>query len=99
MKAESVKLPHSRQDEVFIEQLGDEMLVYDAKRRCAHRLNSTAAWTWRQCDGRKTVAEVTHLLSNEVQQPVDEELIWLSLETLDQAHLLNTPLQRPAGKS
>jgi hypothetical protein len=99
MKAQSVKLPQARQDELFIEQLGDEMLVYDAKRLCAHRLNSTAAWTWRHCDGRKTVAEATKMLSDEVQQPVDEELVWLSLETLDRAHLLSTPLQRPSGKS
>src|SRR3954454_746436 len=97
MKAKSVKLPQARQDELFIEQLGDELVVYDAKHHCAHRLNPTAAWMWRHCDGRKTVAETTQLLADELQQPVDEELVWLSLETLDKAHLLSAPLQRPSG--
>jgi hypothetical protein len=99
MKARSVKLPQARQDELFIEPLGDELVVYDAKHHCAHRLNATAAWMWRHCDGRKTVAEARQMLADELQQPVDEELVWLSLETLDTAHLLSAPLQRPSGAS
>jgi hypothetical protein len=97
MRAETGKLPQARQDELFVEQMDEGLLVYDAKHFCAHRLNSTAAWTWRHCDGQKTIAEATRLLADELQQPVDEELVWLSLESLDKARLLSTPLQRPSG--
>jgi len=95
MKTDAEKLPQARQDELFVERMGDELLVYDAKRHSAHRLNPTAAWVWGHCDGQKTIAETTRLLSDELQQPMDEELVWLSLETLDQAHLLSTPLPHP----
>lgn len=97
MKAESVRLPKARQDELFVEQMDEELLVYDARHFRAHRLNPTAAWMWRHCDGQRTVAEATQLLSDELRQPVDEELVWLSLESLDKAHLLSTPLRRPSG--
>jgi Coenzyme PQQ synthesis protein D (PqqD) len=97
MKTKTEKLPQARQDELFVERMGEELLVYDAKRHSAHRLNPTAAWVWSHCDGQKTIAETTRLLSDELQQPMDEELVWLSLETLDQAHLLSTPIQHPPG--
>src|SRR6476646_3932681 len=97
MKTRTGKLPQARQDELFIEELGEELLVYDARHFRAHRLNPTAAWIWRHCDGRKTIAEAARLLADELQQPVDEELVWLGLETLDSAHLLITPLRRPSG--
>lgn len=99
MKAETHKLPQARQNELFIEQLGEELLVYDARHFRAHRLNPTAAWMWRHCDGQRTVAEATQLLSDELRQPVEEELVWLSLESLEKAQLLSAPLQRPSGAS
>jgi hypothetical protein len=97
MKAETWKLPQARHDELFVEQMDEELLVYDAKYQCAHRLNATAAWVWRRCDGQRSVQEATQMLSDELQRPLDEELVWLSLDTLDQAHLLLTPIQRPHG--
>ena len=97
MKNEIGKLPQARQDELFMEQLDEGLLVYDAKHFCAHRLNATAAWVWRRCDGEQTIAETTRLLSEELQQPLDEELVWLSLDTLDKARLLNSPVERPVG--
>ena len=97
MKSETGKLPPARRDDVFFEQIGDELLVYDARHHRAHRLNSMAAWVWHQCDGEKTIAQTTRLLSDQLQQPLDEELVWLSLETLDKSQLLDTPLQRPIG--
>ncbi len=97
MKNEIGKLPQARQDELFMEQLDEGLLVYDAKHFCAHRLNATAAWVWRRCDGEQTIAETTRLLSEELQQPLDEELVWLSLDTLDKARLLSSPVERPVG--
>lgn len=98
MKAKTHKVPQARQDELFIEQLGEELLVYDARHFCAHRLNPTAAWMWRHCDGRTTVAQAAQLLAAELQQSVEEELIWLSLETLERANLLLTPI-KPRGEA
>jgi len=95
MKAETWKLPQARHDELFVEEMDEELLVYDAKYQCAHRLNATAAWVWRRCDGQRSVQEATQMLSDELQRPLDEELVWLSLDTLDQAQLLLTPIQRP----
>ncbi len=99
MKSNSGKLPKARQDELFIEQLDEGLLVYDARNFCAHRLNATAAWVWRHCDGKQAIADTTRLLSAELQQPLDEELVWLSLDTLDKAQLLSSPVQHPVSAS
>ncbi|RYX85687.1 PqqD family protein [bacterium] len=97
MKDETQKLPQARHDELFIEDMDGELLIYDAKHFCAHRLNPTAAWMWRHCDGKRTVSQATQLLSAELNQPVDEELVWLSLDTLNKAQLLLTSPERPSG--
>ncbi|RYX85689.1 PqqD family protein [bacterium] len=97
MRDGTKKLPQARHDELFIEDMDGELLVYDAKHFCAHRLNPTAAWIWRHCDGQHTVAQATQLLSDELNQPVDEELVWLSLDTLDKTRLLVAPPERPSS--
>ena len=88
--------PQARQDRVIVQEVGQELAVYDQARHRAHRLNRTAALVWRHCDGHTTVAEQAALLARE-GLPADEELVWLALEQLDKAQLLSAPLEQPAG--
>ena len=60
-------MPRARQDELVVEELPDETLVYDLKRHEAHCLNRTSALAWRRCDGRTTVAEVAVLLGEGIE--------------------------------
>ena len=43
--------PRARADELVIEELGDELLVYDLRTDAAHSLDASAAAVWRACDG------------------------------------------------
>ncbi len=41
-----------------VEQLGEEICVYDWSRHRVHRLNPAAPSVWPQCDGKTTPAEM-----------------------------------------
>jgi hypothetical protein len=43
--------PHARSNELVVEELGDELLVYDLATDEAHSLSDVAARVWRACDG------------------------------------------------
>jgi hypothetical protein len=43
--------PPVKQSNLLQHELDGEVLLYDADRRVTHRLNETAYYIWRQCDG------------------------------------------------
>ena len=90
-------LPRAREHRLVVQELPDELLVYDLDRHKAHCLNRTAALVWRQCDGQTTVAEMARLVQREVKFPVDEAVVWLAVERLGRAHLLRERVIPPAG--
>jgi hypothetical protein len=81
-------LARARQDDLAIQELPDEVLVYDLRKHKAHCLNQTAAFVWNHCDGNKTVNEIAVLMAEEWGKPVTEEVIWLALKQLSKADLL-----------
>ncbi len=79
------------------QELQGETLVYDLKRHKAHCLNQTAALVWKHCDGRTSVAGIAARMEKELHTPVKEDVIWLALDRLGQAHLLAAGAERKAG--
>ena len=92
-------MPRARQDELVVEELQDETLVYDLERHKARCLNRTAALVWRHCDGRTSVAEVAALLEEQLATPTDEAVVWMALDRLGRAHLLSEPVTLPADRA
>jgi len=90
-------VPRAREDRLVVQELPDEVLVYDLNRHKAHCLNRTAALVWGHCDGQTTVAEMATLLRKELKHPVDEAVVWLALDRLGRAHLLRERVTPPAG--
>jgi Coenzyme PQQ synthesis protein D (PqqD) len=88
-------IPRARKDGLMVQEVGDELLVYDEERKHAHRLNRTAALVWRACDGTRTVAEIAASLREGLNPVADEDLVWLALDQLDAFHLLEEPIKRP----
>ena len=84
--------PQARTTNIVISELPDEELVYDLKTHQAYCLNKTAAVVWKQCDGQRQIKEITEFVKKELGCPVDEALIWLALERLGKANLLETPV-------
>ena len=87
--------PLKRNDSLIIKELPDETLVYDTKLDKAHCLNTTAALVWKNCDGKKTVAELRDVLAAEAGSDVPEEMVWLALDQLKSFKLLSDAPTRP----
>lgn len=91
-------VPAARKDELVIQEVEGETLVYDMKSHKAHCLNRTAALVWKHCDGRRTDAEVARLLEKEQGTPVSSEVVWLAVEQLGKRSLLEDSFE-PAFSS
>ena len=99
METTRALMPRARQDELVVEELQDETLVYDLETHKARCLNRTAALVWRHCDGRTSVSEVAALLEEQSATPTDEAVVWMALDRLDRAHLLSEPVTLPADRA
>ena len=89
------KKPVSRTDELVVQELNGEVLIYDLRENKAFCLNETSALVWQACDGSKTVAEIGKQLGN-------EDLVWLALNDLRKENLVDceaAPLAKFDGMS
>ena len=89
-------LPKARRNKLVIQELPDEVLVYDQERDKAHCLNQTAALVWKQCDGHTDVPTIAARLKDEMKSPVDERMVWFALDQLGRDSLLESPVMAPA---
>ncbi len=80
-------LPVARNDGLRVEQLSDELIVYDVDRHKAHCLSPAAAVVWKNCDGQKTAQELAARLQ-EAGVAADQEMVWMILHRLSKLDLL-----------
>lgn len=88
MKTTEHVLPNARKENLVIEELSDEVLVYDLNLHKAHCLNHTAALVWEHCDGHTSIKQMVEILRTEFSFRIDEELVWLALDQLSKVRLL-----------
>jgi hypothetical protein len=88
--------PKARRDDLLIEELATELLVYDQRSHRAHCLNGSAASVFRSADGNRSVTEIAKAASDNLHASFGEDLTWLALEELDKNDLLESPLARTA---
>lgn len=81
----------TRESYLVVQDLGNEILIYDLKTNKAFCLSETAAIVWRLCDGEKTVAEISKIMSNLLKTPVSEDYVWLAIDDLKRENLLANP--------
>ena len=89
----------ARNNELVVQDLPDEVLVYDLKSHKAHCLNKTAAFIWKHCDGQRTVDEIARLMEKEWHTPVSEDSVWFALNKLSKAELLEERIVLPEAKA
>lgn len=80
--------PRAKAARFVVEELEDEVLVYDPDEDRAHCLNATASFIWRLADGNRDVGELARLLSETFGKPASEEIVLLALDRLQRAQLL-----------
>ena len=86
-------IPKARKEELVVQEVSDEVLVYDLRTNRAHCLNETAAFVWKSCDGKNSVVEIGKKCQREAGKPVSEEMIWLAIEQLGKRELLEKPVE------
>jgi hypothetical protein len=87
--------PKIRSTQVFVQELPDELVVYDVERNEVHCLNGSAARVWTLCDGTNTVAEIARLLGSDLEPQAAETVVWMALDQFADKHLLEEV--RPAA--
>lgn len=77
-----MKLPKARTEHIVVQDINNEVLVYDLKSNEAFCLNETSADIYRACNGEKTFAEL------EKSHKFQPELIHFALKQLYEKNLL-----------
>jgi hypothetical protein len=75
-------LPRARRDDLLVETVGEELLLYDQNSHTAHCLNPIAGCVWRHCDGEHDITELArlagaseHLVADALQELHEKDLL------------------------
>ncbi len=82
--------PESRKNDIVIQELEDEVLVYDLLKNKAFCLNKTSAVIWQLCDGKKSIEEIAYATGKKLNSTVSDEMVGLALEQLNKDELLES---------
>jgi hypothetical protein len=92
-----LQTPLARTEGLLHTRLSDELVIYDMQRNKAHSLNRVATLVWQHCDGQTSVQQLCELLTRELPERVDEQLVWLALQQLERNHLLQERVGMPSN--
>lgn len=80
--------PSARTKGLVVQEVPNEVLVYDLETDKAHCLNETAAAVWRACDGNRSVREIADSVGLMLGKEVSDDLVWLAIDQLNEHGLL-----------
>lgn len=87
--------PLARRDDLLVEEVENELVIYDERAESAHRLNRTAAVVWRHCDGEHDVPALVDVLRAELGDDLaDEDLVRIALDGLAAKDLIEGVAER-----
>src|SRR4051812_30036317 len=81
--------PVARKSGLVVQEMPDEVLVYDLNSNKAHCLNQTAASVWKACDGKTSISEIAAHFG----KGASEDLVWLAIDQLNESQLLESQIQ------
>lgn len=94
------QFPSARKTGLVVQDMPDEVLVYDLNSNKAHCLNKSAAFVWKSCDGTKNVPDIVNLFASEAGEKVSEDFVWLAIDQLSENSLLEASIKADfAGRS
>lgn len=80
--------PVSRSEDVVVQELNGEVLIYDLQINKAFSLNETSTLVWQLCDGNNSVADISRQVETKLVTPFGEAVAWLALNELRKNKLL-----------
>ena len=87
--------PRTRSTQLLVEELVDELLIYDVERNEVHCLNGMAVRVWALCDGERTPSEIARALNSDLEPEVVETMVWSALDQFAERHLLEEVQDKP----
>ena len=91
------QMPVARKNGLVVQEMPEEVLIYDLDTNKAHCLNNTAAFVWKSCNGNNSVADIAKMFESDTGNSVQEDFVWLAIEQLNDKNLLKGNLT-PAFK-
>lgn len=89
------KNPISRRDNIVLQEMEGEVLIYDLGNDKAFCLNETSAFVWQACDGKTSVSEIAQDLNKKFKTDANEDLVWLALDQLKKENLIENGDELP----
>lgn len=83
--------PSARRNDVIVQDIGGETIVYDRLRDAAHSLSGVAGYVYHHADGVHSLADLTAGMSTALAVPADPRVVEAALWQLERAHLLEPP--------
>src|SRR5437868_6083128 len=73
--------PLAHKEDLLVEAVGSETVVYDNERHRVHCLNQSTSFIWRQCDGQTKTEDIASRLP-EIGLPADTGIVRSALKDL-----------------
>lgn len=93
--SERAIFPLKRESQVLVENVENEILIYDLENAQANCLNQTAALVWEYADGKSSASQIAKRVSAKLGAPVSEQVVWYALDQLNRKNLLQESVQLP----
>ena len=87
--------PQAIESDILVQQLPDELLIYNLKTDKVFCLNQTSAMVWQMCDGKQSVAEISRAMSKKLNSVVSEDFVWLAIDGLKKDGLIANGAEIP----
>lgn len=90
MPEQHPEYPKARHNDLLVEKVGDETIIYDGERQLAHSLNRSASIVWQNSDGEHSVPQLAQLVGTELGIEPNDSIVEYALDKLADAKLLDT---------
>lgn len=80
--------PISRKSNIVVQDLENEVLIYDLTINKAFCLNQTSDLIYSLCDGKRTVAQISDEISKRLKTLISDDFVYLALDELKKNNLL-----------
>ncbi len=88
-----MKKPIARKNNIVVQEVRKETLIYDLDEDKAYCLNETSALVWGLCDGKRTPIEISAEMSETLKTKISEDFVDLALDQLNKEGLFENGIK------
>jgi hypothetical protein len=93
----SGKAPRAINENKVVQEINDETLIYDTGSHRAYCLNEVSSIVWQNFNGENDSEAISKILTARLRSDVPDEMVWLALDQLEKAELVDSAGQIPAA--